>query len=418
MVLAHTHYEEDARVRREAEALVTAGYSVEVFALQHKGVADRAVVNGVRLRRLPVEHIQGRGMVGYLGEYVAFVIRAAFSVTRAASTRRPDLVQVHTLPDFLVLAALPLKLLGVPILLDMHEAMPPFFAVRFPRRAAIVHGCARLAEQLAVRLADHVITVNSTLADRLVAIGLDQTKVSVVMNTPDPALFRPHPGRQRDFMGDGVLRLGYFGSLTPLYDVATMVRAVALLRRPAADGGRALDARLDIYGRGDLTVALEELVRDVGVDQFVTFHGRVPLDDVPDRLASVDIGLAPTRRDPYTEMSLSTKLFEVLAMGKPVVATRLMTVERYVSDSAAAFYEAGDPESAATAIRMVVENSAWRDAAMTAGRSLLEVHGWPSQADAYLRLVDTMAPLPPGPAAHQAGGGCSAPPRDQLAEGS
>jgi hypothetical protein len=58
----------------------------------------------------------------------------------------------------------------------------------------------------------------------------------------------------------------------------------------------------------------------------------VPRPD-PDRgrpggVAAADVGLAPTRRDPFTDFSLSTKIFEYAAMGKPVVASALPMVER------------------------------------------------------------------------------------------
>ena len=58
----------------------------------------------------------------------------------------------------------------------------------------------------------------------------------------------------------------------------------------------------------------------------MTFHGRIPIDDVPAAVAAADIGLAPTRRDPFTDLTLSTKVYEYAAMGKPVVASRLPMV--------------------------------------------------------------------------------------------
>ena len=61
------------------------------------------------------------------------------------------LVQVHSLPDFLVFAALPLRLVGVPVLLDLHEAMPEFFRSRFPRASnPIAHRLLLLQERLSI----------------------------------------------------------------------------------------------------------------------------------------------------------------------------------------------------------------------------------------------------------------------------
>ena len=131
-MIVHAYYEEDARVRREAEALVAAGWSVDVIGLCRPGELPAAVIEGVNLRRLPVGRHQGAGLPVYLIEYGAFLMQALWAATRAHRHRRYGLVEVHSLPDYLVFAALPLKLVGVPVLLDLHEAMPEFFRSRFP----------------------------------------------------------------------------------------------------------------------------------------------------------------------------------------------------------------------------------------------------------------------------------------------
>ena len=93
-----------------------------------------------------------------------------------------------------------------------------------------------------------------------------------------------------------------------------------------------LDLRLDIYGRGDSEDELRALAAELGIRERVTFHGRIPIDDVPAAVAAADIGLAPTRLDRFTAMTLSTKVYEYAAMGKPVVASRLPLVERTFPD--------------------------------------------------------------------------------------
>ncbi len=133
-MIVHAYYEEDPRVRREAECLVAAGWAVDVFGLRRPGESPSAVVAGVNLRRLPVGRHQGAGLPVYLAEYGAFLARAFWAAALAHRRRRYGLVEVHSLPDYLVFAALPLKLVGVPVLLDLHEAMPEFFRSRFPGR--------------------------------------------------------------------------------------------------------------------------------------------------------------------------------------------------------------------------------------------------------------------------------------------
>ncbi|HSK51338.1 MAG TPA: glycosyltransferase family 4 protein, partial [Clostridia bacterium] len=341
-MLVHAYYEEDARVRRKAEALVAAGREVDVFALRRADDMPDGELDGVRITRLPVGRHQGAGLATYLAEYLAFFARSGIALVRAHRRRRYGLVEVNTLPDFLVFAALPLKLAGVPLVLDLHEAMPEFFRSRFPRASGrIARGVLSVQERLSIRVADAVVTVNDSLAARLVERGVPPEKITVVLNAPAMTLFDPSRFPQRPFMADGRLRLVYAGALTPIYELDVVLRAIAALRERRPD----LPVELDVFGRGDSEAGLVALAASLGIAGAVRFNGRVPLEAIPAAVAVADIGVAPTRRDRFTELSLSTKLFEYAAMGKPVIASRLPTVERYFPPGSVTTYEPGNAGS-------------------------------------------------------------------------
>jgi glycosyltransferase involved in cell wall biosynthesis len=386
-MLVHAYYEEDARVRRQAEALVAAGRPVDVFALRRPGQDDRATIDGVEVYRLPVQRHQGAGAARYLAEYLAFATRAGWAVTRAHRHRRYAVLEVHTLPDFLALAGLPVRLRGVPLLLDLHEAMPEFFRIRFAGIAnPVTHRLLRAQESMATRLATRILTVNAALRDRLVGLGVPAGKVDVILNTPSTTLFDPRRVAARDFMADGSLRLVYSGALTPVYELDVVLRAVGALCTMRPD----LDVGLAIYGRGDAAGPLRALAAELGIEARVQFGGRIPLEDVPAAIAAADIGLAPTRRDRFTEMSLSTKLFEYAAMDKPVIASRLPTVEHYLG-GAVTTYESGDPGSLAAAIVGLVDDPQARGASVMAMHARIADLGWDRQAAAYVSIVESIA---------------------------
>ena len=132
-MLEHSYYEEDPRVRREAEALAAAGRPVECSRSDGRG-SRHGHGRGRGRSSTAVQRHQGARLRVYLREYLSFFVRAMVALTRSPIRRRYALVQVHTLPDFLVFAALPLRLAGVPVILDLHEAMPEFFSARFGSR--------------------------------------------------------------------------------------------------------------------------------------------------------------------------------------------------------------------------------------------------------------------------------------------
>jgi glycosyltransferase involved in cell wall biosynthesis len=387
-MLTHSYYEEDPRVRREAESVLASGRPVDVFSLRRDGDEPSGVIDGVRVHRLDVQRHQGASIAVYIREYVDFFVRAAWSLLRAHPRRRYALVQVHTLPDFLALAALPLRMTGVPVLLDLHEAMPEFFRSRFPRAAnPIVHRALLLQERLSIAAATHAITVNEALGKRLVRLGVPERKVSIVINSPSLARFDASRHPRRGFAWDGTVRLVYAGALTPTYELDVAIDALARVVQQRPD----LRMRFDVYGRGDSEPALREQAERLELADRVTFHGRIPLEDVPAAIAAADIGLAPTRRDRFTDASLSTKIFEYGAMGRPAVATRLPLVERTFPPGTVSTYAPGDPEAMAAAILRLVEDPAAREAAVERTTRRVRNLAWEREAERYIALVDRLA---------------------------
>ena len=384
-MLTHSYYEEDPRVRREAEALVSAGRPVEVFALRRDDDEPHGEVDGVRLHRLDVQRHQGAGLVRYLAEYLSFFARASIAATAAHRRARFALVQVHTLPDFLVFAALHFRLAGIPLVLDLHEAMPEFFRMRFPRASSdLVQRVLHAQERAAIMAADAVVTVNDALGSRLRALGVPPSKVTVVLNSPDLARFDAGRFERRTFMADGTLRLAYAGALTPTYELDVAMGALAEIRAERPD----LPLSLDVYGRGDAAEAWRAQAEDLGLAGVVRFHGRIPIEDVPSALAGADIGLAPTRRTDFTDYSLSTKIFEYGAMGKPVVATRLPLVERTFPAGSIATYEAGDARSMAAAILRLVDEPLEREARVAKTAARVRERSWETESRTYLSLIE------------------------------
>ena len=362
---------------------------MDVLALRRPGDPPRAVIDGVRVRRLDVQRHQGAGLPTYLREYLSFLVRATLAAVVDHRRRRYALVQVHSLPDFLVFAALPLRLVGVPVLLDLHEAMPEFFRSRFRRAGGpVVNRLLLLQERLSIAAA----TAGRSRSTRRCAIGSSgwarAPSASRSSSTARRCVrFDPEAHPSREFMADGTLRIVYAGALTPTYELDVLLDAVARLRTDRPD----LPVRVDLFGRGDSEPALRSQVARLGLDDGVAFHGRIPIETVPGAIAAADVGVAPTRRDRFTDISLSTKIFEYAAMGKPAVCSSLPMVERTFPAGTVFAYPPGDSAALAGALLAVVRDPAARDASV---RSALDItHGlaWEVQAPRYVELVERLA---------------------------
>jgi glycosyltransferase involved in cell wall biosynthesis len=387
-MLVHSYYEEDPRVRRQAETLVASGRPVDVFALRRPGDPLRGTLAGVAVRRLDVQRHQGSPIATYLVEYTEFLIRAAFALARGHRRRRYGLVQVATPPDFLVFAALPLRLLGLPVILDLHEATPELFRSRWPGAASdLVIASLTAIERLSIAVSTRALSVTGARHERLLDLGVPAGRLAVVHNGPVLARFDPRRHPRRPFMADGTLRLAYAGALTPLYGLGDVVEALAVLARERPG----LPVALDIYGRGDREEQLAELAARLAVADRVRFHGRIPLDAVPAALAAADVVLSPIRRNTYAEMSLSTKVFEGAIMEKPVVAADLPAARAEFDADMLSWYAADDPADLARAIVKVLDDGAWRAQAVARAGERVRELSWDAEAPRYVALVESLA---------------------------
>ena len=379
-IVVHAIVPGDPRVRRQSDALLDAGYEVDIIALRQPGEAARQDDGARRVIRLPVDRAFV-GFAGHMAEYVAFTAMAAWTLAREHRTRRYDLVQVATVPDFLDFAALPEKLGGVPLLLDLHEDMPEFFRDRFahPLLRPLLP-LVTIATRASAAIADELITVHEPLRQLSIARGVAPDRISVVMNSADGRLFDPSRHPRRAFMRDGCLRLVHHSNLQRIYGLDVAIDGLARLRE-------SIDWQLDVYGDGPYRSQIEAAIDRTGTRNRVTLHGRVPMDDLPRLIADADIGLVPSLPEPYLQYSLSTKLLEYAAMGVPTVATDLATFRHHFTDAALRFVPGSDPYALARAIESLVDDPEGTTAMGLEARRQAAAYDWEAQKAHYLAVV-------------------------------
>ena len=130
-MVVYAFYESDTRVLQYANALAERGDVVDVFALRREGSPAREVLNGVNVYRIQTRRVNERGKFAYLRRILRFFFLSFFCLTRRHMAKSYDAVHVHSVPDFLVFAALIPKLSGSRIILDIHDILPEFYASKF-----------------------------------------------------------------------------------------------------------------------------------------------------------------------------------------------------------------------------------------------------------------------------------------------
>jgi glycosyltransferase involved in cell wall biosynthesis len=374
----------EPRVARQAQAALRAGYEVDVIAMRQTNEPALEDVEGVRVLRLPIAHRRGASAARVFVEYLGFTALASFTAAALSARRRYAVVQVNNPPDFLIAVALVPKLLGARVAFDVHDLSPDMFGMRFgsARGARAAAAVLLRLERLATRLADVVVTVHEPYRRELEARGVPSGKITVVMNTLDERLLPAPVQRPRD----AGFRVAYHGTVTPHYGVQILLEAVALI------AGDIADLRLQIYGEGDAVPALRRRAAELGIGDRMEITDRyLPQREVLRRIRGASVGVVPNLPNPLNRYALSSKLFEYVALGIPVVSADLPTLRAHFSDDEVRFFTAGDARSLAAALLAVHGDPAAAAARVDAARRRYEAYRWSENERRYLAALEGAA---------------------------
>ena len=383
--VSRSYYPDDPRLARQARALQAHGASIHVVCLRRPGSEEprNEVVDGVSITRLGGTRKRA-GKLRYVVEYGSFFAAAAAVLAREHKRGRFALVQVANPPDALLGCALPVRLAGAALVLDIHDLSPELYASKFagggddwPMGARVM----QVLEKAATRLADHVLIAGEPFRRALIARGLDPARVTSIPNGPDEDRF--HAGVRRGLETD---RLVYHGSIFDRYGVSQAVEAMPTIQlaRPGA--------HLDIWGEGPELPLLQRRVAELGLGSSVAFRGVAPLSAIPGLIADAACGLSTLRRDCFTDLAFPTKVWEYAQLGVPVAASRTQALLEVIPEDAVAYWDAGDvPGLAAAVVRLLDDPAAAAEQAERA-REVSAEFVWSRHADRYARLVLSLVP--------------------------
>jgi len=243
-------------------------------------------------------------------------------------------------------------------------------------------------ERLNLAAASRIFVVSEVERNNLLGDGFAPEKIVVNPNGVDTDVFRPAIGGER-VRADLALRkeeqlVGFVGSFGPWHGVLVLAEAIKLI--PAE-----MPIRFLLVGAGALQDQMKRLLKDETETGRVIFTGAVGHAEVPALLDACDVLVSP--HIPLAAgadfFGSPTKLFEYMAMGKGIVASRLGQIGEVLTDEKTALLvEPGNANELSAAIMRLAESRELREALGEAARqTAVERHTWKRNAqkimDAY-----------------------------------
>jgi len=300
----------DRRVWQEAGALRDAGYRVTIACPTGRGYeAKFETIDGINIRRydLPAE---AEGALGYLAEY-SFALAHSFFISLIT---RFDAIHACNPPDLFFLIGGFWKLFGKKFLFDHHDANPELYEAKFGRRG-FFWKLMLLLEKLTFKTADVSLATNESY--KRIAVtrgGMPPEKVFVVRSGPSLERMKVLPPvlslkKQKKYL------VGYVGVMGRQEGIDYLLRAAAHI---VHDLGRR-DVHFGLVGGGTSLDEMKRLAAELGLDEYVTFTGRVPDAEMLAMLNTADVCVNPDVANEMNNISTMNKVMEYMALGKPMV---------------------------------------------------------------------------------------------------
>jgi glycosyltransferase involved in cell wall biosynthesis len=390
MLLENQAYPQDVRVRREANALTAAGYTVSVICPARPGQPSREVIKGVRLYRYP-EPSGANGFLGYLWEY-AYSTGASFALSLIVFLREGfDVIHAHNPPDTFVFVAAFYKMLGKRFVFDHHDLSAEMYQARMPGGGnRMVYHALMLLEKLTCFVADHVIATNESYKRmEMERGGVSEEHITVVRNGIElDCGLSTEP--ERFLVEKGKIIIGYVGVMGFQDGVDYLLRA---LHHLIHDLGRT-DFYCVLVGTGDMWPKLLELARDLNLDRYVWFTGFVPTAKMQNCMCATDICVAPEPSNPFTDRSTMVKIIHYMSLSKPIVAFDLPE-HRFTAGDAAVYVKPNDELAFAKALAELMGDPLRRQALGELGRRRFETDlAWEYSVAKLLEAYQKILPEP------------------------
>ena len=354
----------DRRVWQEATTLHQNGYQVSIICPTGKGYEEKyECLDGIHIYRHPLPP-EAEGALGYVLEYSVALYWEFYLSFKVLFSHGFDAIHACNPPDLIFLVAGFFKFFfHKKFLFDHHDINPELYEAKFGRRD-FFYRLMLLCERLTFKTADRSIATNESY--KQIAIergGMHPDKVTVVRSGPkldrlkiiEPVLALKK-GRKH--------LVGYVGVMGKQEGIDYLLRALQYI----VEHKNRTDVHFGLVGGGTELASLQAYAKALGVEDYVTFTGRVSDQQMLEMLNTADVCVNPDVANEMNDKSTMNKIMEYMALAKPIVQFDL-SEGRFSAQEASLYACRNDTKDLAEKILLLLDDQVKRKAMGDFGRN-------------------------------------------------
>jgi glycosyltransferase involved in cell wall biosynthesis len=354
----------DRRVWQEATTLHQNGYQVAIICPTGKGYEEKyECLDGIHIYRHPLPP-EAEGALGYALEYSVALYWEFYLSFKVLFSHGFDAIHACNPPDLIFLVGGFFKFFfHKKFLFDHHDINPELYEAKFGRRD-FFYRLMLLCERLTFKTADRSIATNESY--KQIAIergGMHPDKVTVVRSGPklnrlkiiEPVLALKK-GRKH--------LVGYVGVMGKQEGIDYLLRALHYI----VEHKNRTDVHFGLVGGGTELTSLQAYAKALGVEDYVTFTGRVSDQQMLEMLNTADVCVNPDVANEMNDKSTMNKIMEYMALAKPIVQFDL-SEGRFSAQEASLYARRNDTKDLAEKILLLLDDQVKRKAMGDFGRN-------------------------------------------------
>jgi glycosyltransferase involved in cell wall biosynthesis len=354
----------DRRVWQEATTLHQNGYQVAIICPTGKGYEEKyECLDGIHIYRHPLPP-EAEGALGYALEYSVALYWEFYLSFKVLFSHGFDAIHACNPPDLIFLVGGFFKFFfHKKFLFDHHDINPELYEAKFGRRD-FFYRLMLLCERLTFKTADRSIATNESY--KQIAIergGMHPDKVTVVRSGPkldrlkiiEPVL-PLKKGRKH--------LVGYVGVMGKQEGIDYLLRALHYI----VEHKNRTDVHFGLVGGGTELTSLQAYAKELGVEDYVTFTGRVSDQQMLEMLNTADVCVNPDVANEMNDKSTMNKIMEYMALAKPIVQFDL-SEGRFSAQEASLYARRNDTKDLAEKILLLLDDQVKRKAMGDFGRN-------------------------------------------------